>query len=105
MYHSIGDPEYGKYVVNGINDRDIQHIKGNIKHEGHFKVNNVLNIVIIPCASNSGGIKCLEQCLNILSNDPITNGLKVYYKVKNMNTKQIMIYFFAMFKEIKMFNP
>ena len=54
-----------------------------MKPIGKLGSNNTMNIDMLPSASKDVSIKFTDQCLHILNNKEILNGLKSSTKIQN----------------------
>ena len=83
MDRSINVPGDGKNVVNGLNGMDKRYLKGERELGGKLASNDTSNIVILPSASKEVFVKVSDQCIHILDNKVILNGLKGSTKMQN----------------------
>ena len=72
----VNEPGHGNNVADGINATDKRYFKGTMELIGKLLSNNTTNIGMIPSASKAVSIKFADQCLHILNNKEILNGLK-----------------------------
>ena len=84
MDHAINAPGHGNNVIDGINEMDKRYLKGKLELIGKLASNNTKNIGMLPSASKEASIKFADQCLHILNNKEILNGLKGNTKIQNI---------------------
>ena len=73
-----------KNVVDGLNATDKHYLKGGMEIICKLGSNGTTNIGIIPSASKDVSVKFVYQCLHILNNKEIFNGLKGSTKLQNI---------------------
>ena len=73
---SINAPGHGKNVVDRLNATDKRYLKEKMELMGKLASNDTKNIGVLPSASYYVTIKISDQCLHILNNKEILNGLK-----------------------------
>ena len=85
--HVINSPGHGNNVVDGINATDKRYLKGKMEVIGKLASNNTTFIGILPSASKDVSIKFSDQCLHIINNKEILNGIKVSKKMQKRQSK------------------
>ena len=83
MDRVINAPVHGNNVVDGINTTDKFYLKEQMKPIGKLSSNNTSTTGIIPSASKDVSVIFSDQCIHILNNKEILNGLKGSKKIKN----------------------
>ena len=78
----INEPVHGKNVVDGLNETDKFYFKDQMEPIVRLASNDTSKIGILPSASKYASIKFSDQCINIINNKEILNGLKVITKMK-----------------------
>ena len=73
---AINAPGHGKNVVNRLNATDKRYFKGKMELVVKLASNNSTNFEVILSASKDVSFKSVDQCLHILNNKEIFNGLK-----------------------------
>ena len=79
---AINAPVLGNNVVDGLNTTDKHYLKGEMELIGKLVSKYNTKIGIIPSASRDVSIKFPDQCLYILDNKEILNGLKYSKKMQ-----------------------
>ena len=87
MDRAINAPGHGKNVVDGINATNKRYLKGLIELMGKLASNDTKNIGMIPSASKDVSINFVDQCLHILKNKEILNGLKSSTKIQKIQSR------------------
>ena len=82
MYHAIKEPGHGKNVVDGINATDKLYLKGKMELIGKLASNDTPYIVMPPIASRDVCIIFSDQCIHIINNKEILNGIKGITKMQ-----------------------
>ena len=78
----INEPVHGKSVVDGLNETDKCYFKDQMEPIVRLASNDTSKIGILPSASKYASIKFSDQCINIINNKEILNGLKGSTKMK-----------------------
>ena len=92
MDHAINATGHIKNVVDRLNTTEKSYLKGEMELMGKLEINDTTHIGIILSASKYVSIKFSNQCLHILNNKEILNGLKGSPKMqKNTVTIKISI--------------
>ena len=86
------------FFVDGINSTDKSCLEGEMELIGKRGSNNTTNIGMFLSASKYVSIKFVDQCLHILNNKEILNGLKVSKKFKRWNHYSNINNIYKMFK-------
>ena len=76
MDRAINATGHGKNVVDGLNAMYRYYLKGKIELIGKLGSNDTTKIGMIPSASKYFSIKFPDQCLHIINNKEILNGIK-----------------------------
>ena len=98
MDHALNTPGHGRNVVDGLNATDNHYLKGEMKLMGKLASNDTTNIGILPSASRYVSIKFANQCLHILNNKEVLNGLKGSSKCKIQDHYSNVNNVYTMFK-------
>ena len=67
---------HGNNVVDGLNATNKHYLKGKMELMGKLESKDNTNIKMLPSASKYVSIKFSDQCLHILNNKEILNGIK-----------------------------
>ena len=84
---AMNTPGHGRNVVDGLNATDNHYLKGEMKLMGKLASNDTTNIGMLPSASKYVSIKFANQCLHILNNKEVLNGLKGSTKIQKIQSK------------------
>ena len=72
----INSPGHVNNVIDGLDVMDKRYLKGEMDIIGKLYNNNTSNIGMFPSASKDVSIKFVDQCIHIINNNKILNGLK-----------------------------
>ena len=78
----INAPGNEKNVIDGLNSTEKRYLKGKMKLIGKLESNDTSKNGMIPSPSKDVSIKFVYQCINIINNREILNGLKSSKKMK-----------------------
>ena len=79
---TINEPGYVKNFFYGLNATEKRYLKVEMEIIGKLGSIDTTDIGILPSASKDVSIKFLDQCLHILNNKQILNGLKGIIKIQ-----------------------
>ena len=85
--HAINVPGYENNVLDGINATDTRYLKVETEHMGKSASIDTTIIKMLPSSSKYVSIKFSDQCLHILNNKEILNGLKCSTKLKRRKSQ------------------
>ena len=83
MDHAINAPVHKNNAIDGLNATEKRYLKGKVELIDKLVSDNTSNIGILPSDSKYFFIKLADQCIHILNNEYILNGLKGSTKMKN----------------------
>ena len=83
MDRAINALGHGIIVDDGINAMVNNDLKGKMEPIGKLRINHTTKIGILPSASKYVSIKFADECLHIINNKEILNGLKGSTKMQN----------------------
>ena len=86
IYRAIHAPGHGNNVADILNATEKRYLKGEMGIIGELGSNNTTKIGMIPSALKYDSIKYAYQCLHILNDKEILNGLKCSTKLKNIES-------------------
>ena len=76
MDRAINAPGHGNNVVDALNATEKRYLKGEMELMGKLASNYTTNVGMIPSASKDVSVEFVDQCLHILNNKEILNGIK-----------------------------
>ena len=71
-----------KNVADGINETEKSYLKGEMELIDKLTSNDIPNIEMLPSAPKGVSINFSEQCLQIITNNNLLNGMKVSTKIQ-----------------------
>ena len=75
-YHSINTPGHVNNVGDVLNATDKRYLKGEMEFIGKLSSNHTINVGTLSSASKDVSIKFSDQCLHIINDKEILNGIK-----------------------------
>ena len=82
MDRTVNEPGHGKNVAYELNATEKCYPKGKMELMGKLASNDTTNIGMLPSDSKDVIIKFADQCLHILNNKEILNGIKGSIKMQ-----------------------
>ena len=86
IYCAINAPGHGNNVVDGLNATGKRYLNGELEIIGKLGSNDTTNIGMLPSASKYVSIKFSDQCIQIINNKEIFNGIRGSTKIKNIES-------------------